>query len=103
MNNQRLLSTAACACVLAVVTSTSRAAAISGQGTWETTLQPRDLDGNTSTIEAYYDTVLNITWLANATYACLHHSQIAMTFTQQINQYLLNRVIFCTIDELPNF
>ena len=60
----RLLS-AACTCVLVVATSTSHADAISGQGTWETTLLPRDLDGNTSTIEAYYDTVLNITWLAN--------------------------------------
>jgi hypothetical protein len=36
---------------------------VSGQGTWETTLQARDLDGNPSTVEAYYDTVLNITWL----------------------------------------
>jgi hypothetical protein len=30
------------------------------------TLFPRDLDGNAATIEAYYDDVLNITWLANA-------------------------------------
>ena len=44
------------------------AASISGQGTWETTLQGRDLDGNLSTVEAYYDTALNITWLANANY-----------------------------------
>ena len=29
-------------------------------------LQGRDLDGNLSTFEAYYDTVLDITWLANA-------------------------------------
>lgn len=29
-------------------------------------LQGRDLDGNLSTFEAYYDTVLAITWLANA-------------------------------------
>ena len=29
-------------------------------------LQGRDLDGNLSTFEAYYDTVLNATWLANA-------------------------------------
>lgn len=42
---------------------------ISAQGTWETTLQGRDLDGNTSTVEAYYDRVLNITWLADADYA----------------------------------
>jgi hypothetical protein len=38
-------------------------------GTWETTLLARDLDGNLSTAEAYYDTVLNITWLADANYA----------------------------------
>ena len=35
-------------------------------GTWETTLQGRDLDGNPNTFEAYYDTALNITWLQNA-------------------------------------
>ncbi len=40
-----------------------------GQGTWETTLQSRDLDGNSATVEAYYGTVLNITWLANANLA----------------------------------
>lgn len=45
------------------------AASVSGQGTWETTLQARDFDGNTATIEAYYDTTLNITWLADANYA----------------------------------
>lgn len=32
-------------------------------------LQGRDLDGNTATFEAYYDTDLDITWLANANYA----------------------------------
>jgi hypothetical protein len=38
---------------------------VSGQGTWETTLQARDInvDGK---VDAYYDTVLNVTWLANA-------------------------------------
>ena len=34
-------------------------------GTWQTTLLPRDLDGDPNTIEAYYDTALNITWLQN--------------------------------------
>ena len=48
------------------VSTLSHAASISGQGTWETTLQGRDLDGNLSTAEAYYDTSLNITWLADA-------------------------------------
>jgi hypothetical protein len=48
------------------VSSLANAASVSGQGTWETTLQARDLDGNLATAEAYYDTALNITWLADA-------------------------------------
>jgi MYXO-CTERM domain-containing protein len=47
----------------------AHAAGVSGQGTWETTLQGRDLDGNAATFEAYHDTVLDITWLADANYA----------------------------------
>lgn len=43
-----------------------QAASISGQGSWETTLLARDLDGNNLTAEAYYDTEFNITWLADA-------------------------------------
>ena len=45
------------------------AVAVSGQGTWESTLQGRDLDGNPATFEAYYDTALDITWLASPTTA----------------------------------
>jgi hypothetical protein len=45
------------------------AAGVPGQGTWQTTLQGRDLDGNASTFEAYDDTALNITWLADANHA----------------------------------
>lgn len=41
------------------------AQAVSGQGTWETTLQARDV-GNTGSTNAFYDTVLDVTWLANA-------------------------------------
>lgn len=33
------------------------------------TLLGRDLDGNASTAEAFFDTVLNITWLGDANYA----------------------------------
>jgi hypothetical protein len=58
-----------CAALICFNTTTSHAVGISGQGTWETTLVPRDLDGNPATVEAYYDTVLNITWLADANYA----------------------------------
>ncbi len=38
-------------------------------GAAHATLLARDLDGNTVTAEAYYDTVLNITWLKDADYA----------------------------------
>lgn len=60
---------AACAGLLIAISATAQAAAISGQGTWESTLQGRDLDGNLATFEAYYDSVLDITWFANANYA----------------------------------
>lgn len=59
---------ATCALLFTAVgfASLADAASIPGQGTWETTLLGRDLDGNASTFDAYYDTVLDITWLANA-------------------------------------
>lgn len=66
--HSRWAATALCIAVLSTP-SFSHAASVSGQGTWETTLQGRDLDGNLSTAEAYYDTALGITWLANANYA----------------------------------
>jgi hypothetical protein len=70
MNNSQHLGLLAASLLLLNLFSTSaHAIAVNGQGTWETTLQPRDLDGNPSNIEAYYDTDLNITWLANANYA----------------------------------
>lgn len=43
----------------------SLAVGIPGQGTWETTLQARDINGD-KIIDAYYDTVQDITWLADA-------------------------------------
>ena len=48
-----------------LLASAAQAAPIPGQGTWQTTLQTRDLNGDTVT-DAFYDTVLNITWLRNA-------------------------------------
>ena len=60
---------AVCACTFTLLSSISltvQAAPVSGQGTWESTLQGRDLDGNAATFEAYYDTTLDITWLADA-------------------------------------
>ncbi len=54
------------ACIIAILSPNTQAVPVSGQGTWETTLQGRDLDGNAATFEAYYDTALDITWLATA-------------------------------------
>jgi PEP-CTERM motif len=45
----------------------AQADGVPGQGIWETSLQARDLDGNAvNGPEAFYDTVLDITWLRNA-------------------------------------
>lgn len=56
--------------LLAATCTLANAAAVSGQGTWEATLKGRDLDGDLSNgYEAYYDTALNITWLADADFA----------------------------------
>jgi hypothetical protein len=44
-------------------------AAALGSGSAHAVLQGRNMDGNPLTFEAYYDTVLNITWLADANYA----------------------------------
>jgi PEP-CTERM motif len=45
----------------------AQAEGVPGQGIWETSLQARDLDGNAGNgPEAFYDTVLDITWLRNA-------------------------------------
>ena len=60
---------AMCAAVLATLSVPAHAVGVSGQGTWETTLQARDLDGDLSTAEAYYDTALGITWLTDTLYS----------------------------------
>ncbi len=54
------------AAALALLASASAfAAGVPGQGTWETTLQPRDINSD-GTVDAFYDTVLKVTWLADA-------------------------------------
>lgn len=65
----RLFCVAATAAA-ALLALQAHAAPVSGQGTWETTLQGRELDGNVANgFEAYYDTALDITWLADANFA----------------------------------
>jgi hypothetical protein len=50
---------------VAVLAAAVAQAQIPGQGTWETTLLPRDIDGDAVT-DAFYDTALDITWLRDA-------------------------------------
>lgn len=71
-NNSPLSVRVVVAALLALGVTATQAAGtpVPGMGTWETTLQGRDLDGNASNgFEAFYDTALNITWLADANYA----------------------------------
>lgn len=53
---------------------TAQAGPISGQGAWESTLKARDINGNAVALgdartAFFYDTALNITWLADMNYA----------------------------------
>lgn len=58
---QRLLAIAT-----VVLATAAQSGPVIGQGTWEATLKPRDLDGNGVT-DAFYDTALNVTWLRDVT------------------------------------
>jgi hypothetical protein len=53
---------------LAFCAATAAAVPIAGQGTWETTLKPRDINRD-GVVDAYYDTSLDVTWLADANWA----------------------------------
>lgn len=58
-----ILKVAMLAC--AAIAGNAHAVGVAGQGTWETTLQVRDLNGDGG-VDAYFDTTLNITWLRDA-------------------------------------
>lgn len=55
-------------CTFLALLPGANAAPVSGQGTWETTLHPRDLNSDGS-VDAWFDSTLNITWLENANLA----------------------------------
>lgn len=76
-----------CASLITIVSQATQAVGVSGQGTWESTLQGRDLDGDLSTIEAYYDTTLDITWLADANYAGKMDWATANNWAANLNPY----------------
>ena len=62
---RRLCGALAISTLFFTLVAAAQAQAVPGQGTWETALQPRDLDNNGS-VDAWYDTQLDITWLADA-------------------------------------
>jgi hypothetical protein len=69
---QLILKTALLAC--AAIAGNAHAVAVAGQGTWETRLLGRDINGNAVAGNAdsavfLYDTVLDVTWLRDANYA----------------------------------
>lgn len=71
---------------LASVSTCGLAAGVPGQGTWETSLQARDLDGNAANgPEAFYDTALNVTWLANASANGPMTWDVATTWVANLN------------------
>ncbi len=55
----------AAAALALLASAVASAGPVPGQGTWETTLQPRDINSD-GTVDAFYDTVLKVTWLADA-------------------------------------
>jgi hypothetical protein len=50
--------------VAATASFAANAAPVLGQGNWETTLLARDINGD-NIVDAYYDTALDLTWLAD--------------------------------------
>ena len=64
----------------------AQAAGVAGQGIWERSLQARDLDGNRANgPEAFYDTTLDITWLADAGANWVLNWDSANTWANQLN------------------
>lgn len=59
----------------------SFAVGVPGQGTWEITLLPRDINGD-AVVDAYYDTALDISWYASTSSAVLPWPD-AMTWVSQ--------------------
>ena len=55
---------AALAATFALAAPLAHAGAVIGQGTWQSTLQARDINGDGIT-DAFYDITLNISWLAD--------------------------------------
>jgi len=75
----------ALACALATLAvPPAQANPIKDRGTWTTTLQPRDIDGD-GVVDAYYDTDLHITWAADPTLSGKNKWQITTQWVAQLD------------------
>lgn len=84
----------------AMLACAAHADPVPGQGTWETTLSPRDLDGD-GVADAYYDTATRATWLANASVAGRTMTwDEAMAFARQ---YRINGIEGWRLPRLKDF
>lgn len=69
---------------LVTLLCTARADPVTGQGSWESTLFARDLDGDKGNgPEAFYDSTLDVTWLRAATGAFMTWAQ-ATAWAEQV-------------------
>lgn len=72
------------ATLLGLTLSTAQAVPIHGMGTWDSTLQPRDLDGD-GAADAFFDTERNITWLRDANLNGLMNWTAATAWAANLN------------------
>ncbi len=80
---------AAAAAIAATVPGSARAVGVPGQGTWETTLLGRDIDGvpvaaNSASAVFLYDTVLKVTWLRDWNLSGLKTLDSAETWAKEL-------------------
>ncbi|HSI12549.1 MAG TPA: PEP-CTERM sorting domain-containing protein [Chthoniobacter sp.] len=68
MSAHQLASVAAAFLLASVPATSALAIGVHGQGTWETSLLPRDLNGD-GVADAYFDAAQSITWLADANFS----------------------------------
>jgi hypothetical protein len=71
---------------LSVWSGHTDAAPVVGQGTWASTLQARDINGD-NVVDAYYDTALNITWLADWSAGSQLSRSQAIGWVAGLNEY----------------
>jgi hypothetical protein len=93
----------AAAAALIAMSASAHAIPISGQGTWETTLQARDINTD-GVVDAWYDTAQDISWMADVNYAgtSMFHEQ-AQAFVAGIDLYGVTGWRLPTIDFSSGF